>query len=217
MARQRGAGMAEHRTLSSLFPAIAPAVQDEAGVTCRALPVEGPLLLVPTGRTARSASSHAACMALVNAGIAVSEYFMRGSRTEHYDRHVVSGLHCQLPPQAQGRLLQCGQGVAWVVVVAVRTGSPSFGQWAGVALSAENACQLWIPPGFLHGLCSLADHTEVLHRQTRPDMAACARTIRWNDETLGIEWPVSDHQAIPAAPDGHAPPFANVIDWFFYT
>ncbi|KAB8125245.1 dTDP-4-keto-6-deoxy-D-glucose epimerase [Komagataeibacter medellinensis] len=217
MARTRlfGADMPEHGPLSSLFPPVAPSVSAEDGVVFRPLPIEGPLLLAPAARN-KQVSRRAACAALVHEGIALSEHFMRSDRTERYDRHVVRGLYCQVPPHAQGRLMQCSQGAVWVVGVDVRTGSPSFGQWAGVTLSAENACQFWLPPGFLHGLCSLADDTEVRHRGTRPETAVCARTIRWNDETLGIEWPVRDHQAILLQPDDHASSFANVIDWFLY-
>ncbi|SAY47077.1 dTDP-4-dehydrorhamnose 3,5-epimerase [Komagataeibacter rhaeticus] len=211
MVRFHGASMAEHGPLSSVA-----SPPDDVGLKPHALPIEGLLLLVPTIRTGRGSTCRAACTVLSHAGIAMTEYFMRSSRTERYDRHVVRGLYCQVPPHAQGRLLQCGRGAVWMVGVDVRTGSRSFGQWAGVTLSAENARQLWIPPGFLHGLCCLDGNTEVTCRQTRPDARASTRTIRWNDETLGIEWPVRDQQAVLSPADGHAPSFSNVIDWFPY-
>lgn len=105
-------------------------------------------------------------------------------------RGVLRGLHHQLPPHAQGKLVRVVAGAIWDVAVDIRAGSPSFGQWAGVELSAQNRRQLWIPAGFAHGFLSLADGSEVLYKTTDYWHAASERTIRWDDPGLAIAWPL---------------------------
>ena len=214
MVRLRVSDMFEHDHDVAASAPVSPAAHDGA-LTTRMLPVDGMLLLEPAVRAGRGKDGRAACHALVHAGIAVTEHFMRRSQVSRYGRNVVCGLHCQLPPCAQGRLIHCNRGAIWAVGGDVRTGSRSFGQWVGETLSAENGHQLWIPPGFLHGLCTLHEDTEVICRHTRPSVPSCARTIRWNDGILGVDWPVMDRQAVLSPSDGQAPSFSNVIDWFF--
>ncbi|MFM5806873.1 dTDP-4-dehydrorhamnose 3,5-epimerase [Aeromonas veronii] len=103
---------------------------------------------------------------------------------------VLRGLHYQLPPHAQGKLVRCVAGEVFDVVVDIRQRSPTFGQWVGVHLSAENKCQLWIPEGFAHGFVTLSDTAEFLYKTTNYYCVASDRGIAWNDEQLAVAWPV---------------------------
>ncbi len=82
-------------------------------------------------------------------------------------------------------------GVIFDVVIDIRRGSPTYGTWIGMELSSENPRLIWIPPGFAHGFCTLAEETEVTYKTTREYRASHDRTIRWNDPTINIEWPIS--------------------------
>jgi dTDP-4-dehydrorhamnose 3,5-epimerase len=123
-------------------------------------------------------------------------------------RGVLRGLHYQLPPHAQGKLVRVVQGAALDVAVDIRRGSPAFGQWVAVELNAENRRQLWIPEGFAHGFVALQDDTRFLYKTTDFYAKASERAIRWDDPAIGIEWPAG----LPArlAPkDAEAPLLAD--------
>lgn len=102
---------------------------------------------------------------------------------------VLRGLHYQLPPMAQGKLVRVVQGEVFDVAVDIRKGSPTFGKWVGEFLSCENKRQLWIPEGFAHGFVTLSDTAEFLYKTTNYYSQAHERAIRWDDETLAIDWP----------------------------
>ena len=117
---------------------------------------------------------------------------------------VLRGLHYQLGPHAQGKLVRVTQGAAFDVAVDIRKGSPTFGQWVGVELTAENNRQLWIPEGFAHGFVALQDHTHFLYKTTDTYAKDCERSIVWNDPDIGIEWPVQGAPNL-APKDAQAP------------
>lgn len=105
-------------------------------------------------------------------------------------RGVLRGLHHQLPPNPQGKLVQCVVGEVFDVIVDLRSSSPSFGEWVGVHLSDSNHKQLWVPHGFAHGFLSLSQQVDVLYKVTdfwRPDYE---RVTRWNDPDIAIQWPI---------------------------
>ena len=104
-------------------------------------------------------------------------------------RGVLRGLHYQLPPHPQGKLVRCIVGDIFDVAVDIRRGSPTFGQWVGAVLSAENQQQLWVPEGFAHGFLTLSEHAEVLYKTTDFWSKDCERAIRWDDPQLAITWP----------------------------
>lgn len=103
---------------------------------------------------------------------------------------VLRGLHYQLPPKAQGKLVRVVQGEVFDVAVDIRKSSPTFGQWVGVNLSAENKQQLWIPEGFAHGFVTLSDAAEFLYKTTDYYAPEYERCIVWNDKSVDIQWPI---------------------------
>ena len=124
---------------------------------------------------------------------------------------VLRGLHYQLPPQAQGKLVRVVHGAAWDVAVDIRPGSTTFGQWFGVELNADNKRQLWIPAGYAHGFVALLDDTQFLYKTTDVWSKACERAIRWDDPAIAIAWPIPSSLAAPlvAAKDAAAPMLAD--------
>lgn len=102
---------------------------------------------------------------------------------------VLRGLHYQIK-HAQGKLVRVLVGEVFDVAVDIRRSSPTFGQWVGVRLSAENKKQLWIPAGFAHGFAVLSDEAEFLYRTTDYWAPEYERGIKWNDPTIGVDWPV---------------------------
>lgn len=101
---------------------------------------------------------------------------------------VLRGLHYQLPPHGQGKLVRVVQGEVFDVAVDIRKSSPSFGQWVGETLSAENKKQLWIPEGFAHGFLTLSETAEFLYKTTDYYAPNAERAIIWDDMTVGINW-----------------------------
>jgi dTDP-4-dehydrorhamnose 3,5-epimerase len=104
---------------------------------------------------------------------------------------VLRGLHFQVPPHPQGKLVRCVLGEIFDVAVDIRHGSATFGQWVGARLSAANHQQLWIPEGFAHGFLTLSEQAEVLYKTTDFWNRDCERAIRWDDPQLAIAWPAS--------------------------
>ena len=108
-------------------------------------------------------------------------------------RGVLRGLHYQLAPKAQGKLVRVTSGAVFDVAVDIRRDSPTFGRWAGSVLSADNHHQLWIPPGLAHGFVVLTDTADFLYKTTDYYSPAHERAIRWDDPAIGIEWPLAAH------------------------
>ncbi len=111
---------------------------------------------------------------------------------------VLRGLHYQLPPAAQGKLVRCVVGEVFDVAVDIRRRSPTCGQWVGIHLSADNKRLFWVPPGFAHGFLVLSEVADVLYKTTHDYAPHYDRTIRWDDPDLAIAWPSS---AIPLLSD----------------
>jgi len=103
-------------------------------------------------------------------------------------RGVLRGLHYQVPPHAQGKLVRAVRGAAYDVAVDVRKASPTFGHWVGAELSAANRLQMWIPEGFAHAFLALEDDTHFLYKTTDYYARDCERSIAWNDPAIGIDW-----------------------------
>jgi dTDP-4-dehydrorhamnose 3,5-epimerase len=117
---------------------------------------------------------------------------------------VLRGLHYQLPPHAQGKLVRAVRGRVFDVAVDLRRSSASFGRWVGVELTEDGKEQLWMPPGFAHGFLALSEWAEVAYKTTAPWHAASERALAWDDPRVGICWPL-DGTPILSAKDGDAP------------
>jgi dTDP-4-dehydrorhamnose 3,5-epimerase len=124
-------------------------------------------------------------------------------------RGVLRGLHYQLPPHAQGKLVRVVRGSVFDVAVDIRRGSPTFGRWVGTTLDARSQRQMWIPPGFAHGFLALEDDTHFLYKTTAYYARDGERAIAWNDPAIGIDWPNLGSAPMLADKDAAAPPMAN--------
>ena len=136
--------------------------------------------------------------------------FVQDNQSLSRDRGVVRGLHCQVAPFAQGKLVRCVRGAIWDVAVDARQGSATFGQWAATELSAENWSQLWVPPGFLHGFCTLQPDTEVIYKVTDQYDRDSERGVLWNDPDLALPWPIAESEAVLSDKDRVLPRWADL-------
>ncbi len=127
----------------------------------------------------------------------------------------VRGLHFQLDPFAQGKLVRCIRGALWDVAVDIRHGSPTFGQWVGRELSAENGLQFWVPAGMAHGFITTAPDTIISYKVTAPYSAENDRGLCWNDPDIGISWPQMD-EFILSEKDKKQPLLADLPDYFHF-
>jgi len=124
-------------------------------------------------------------------------------------RGVLRGLHFQLPPHAQGKLVRVVSGAVFDVAVDMRRSSPNFGRWDGVELSADNHRQLWIPPGFAHGFLVLSESADFLYKTTDYYAPQAEAALRWDDPAIGIQWPVLGMAPLLAEKDAKAPLLAE--------
>ncbi|MGH7109044.1 MAG: dTDP-4-dehydrorhamnose 3,5-epimerase [Stellaceae bacterium] len=152
--------------------------------------------------------------ALAAHGIAVR--FVQDNHSLSLQRGTVRGLHFQIPPFAQAKLVRVTRGAILDVVVDLRRGSPDFGRHVAAQLSAAQWNQLFVPEGFAHGFCTIEPETEVTYKVNRPYSAAHDRGLLWNDPALGIPWPVSESEALLSERDRRHPPLAELPEFFHY-
>ena len=129
-------------------------------------------------------------------------------------RGVLRGLHYQVEPEPQGKLVRCLAGEIFDVAVDIRRSSPSFGQWVWARLSGSNHQQLWVPVGFAHGFLTLSESADVLYKVSGFWNRDCERSLRWDDADLGIDWQLADLAGSPlllADKDASAPPLAEAM------
>jgi dTDP-4-dehydrorhamnose 3,5-epimerase len=144
---------------------------------------------------------------LADAGITAD--FVQDNHSSSRPKGTLRGLHYQAPPHAQAKLVRCTAGAIWDVAVDARKGSPSYGQWVGVELSAGNGRELFVPEGFLHGFSTLTEDTEVQYKCTDYYAPEADGAVAWNSPSLGIDWHL-DGAPVLSAKDTAAPAFA---DW----
>jgi dTDP-4-dehydrorhamnose 3,5-epimerase len=152
--------------------------------------------------------------ALSAAGIV--EDFVQDNQSLSRANGVIRGLHYQVAPRAQGKLVRVIRGAIFDVAVDIRRGSPHFGQHVAVTLSAENWSQLWVPVGFAHGYCTLEPDTEVIYKVTDFYAPECDRGIAFDDPALGIAWPIPAERATLSDKDRKQPAFAALGEPFSY-
>ncbi len=149
---------------------------------------------------------------LRDAGIDVE--FVQDNHSLSAAKGVVRGLHYQVAPMAQDKLVRVVRGAVLDVAVDARRSSPTFGRHVSAVISAENWRQIFVPAGFAHGFVTLEPNTEVIYKVTRYYSPAHERGIRWNDPQLGIEWGVAPEQAILSKRDAEQPFFRDATDLF---
>jgi dTDP-4-dehydrorhamnose 3,5-epimerase len=191
-------------------------MQAEILTTAAGVPLQGPLLLTPRvfgddrGFFFESWNQRSFAAAL-GLPLGQAPAFVQDNHSRS-SRGVLRGLHYQLPPHPQGKLVRCVVGEIFDVAVDIRRSSPTFGQWVGAVLSADNKQQLWVPEGFAHGFLTLSEHAEVLYKTTDFWSKDCERAIRWDDQQVAIAWPLDSLGGIEpllAEKDAAAPWFAD--------
>jgi dTDP-4-dehydrorhamnose 3,5-epimerase len=150
--------------------------------------------------------------AMAEAG--VTARFVQDNHSFSKVRGVLRGLHFQSPPAAQEKLVRVSRGAVFDVAVDIRPGSATFGQWAGVMLSAQEWNQLFIPEGFAHGFVTLDDDTEVVYKVSSTYAPEFDRTVRYDDPAIGIDWPV-DLSGITLSEKDRLAPLLSEIDTGF--
>jgi len=140
------------------------------------------------------------------------EFVQDNNSLSHNDR-TLRGLHFQVPPHAQGKLVRCGRGAFFDIAVDIRRGSPTYSQWVGYELSAENGHQLYVPMGFAHGFMTLEPDSEIVYKCSDYYAPESEGALRWDDPDIGIEWPMqgnptlSEKDAIAPLLEGFESPF----------
>jgi dTDP-4-dehydrorhamnose 3,5-epimerase len=144
-----------------------------------------------------------------NAGVlakhGINTAFVQDNQSLSNAAGTIRGLHYQSPPHAQDKLARCGRGALLDVAVDIRKGSPTYGEWIGVKLSAENGKQLLITKGFLHGFVTLEPDTEILYKCSDYYAPECDGVIRFDDPDIGIDWGISPDQVVLSEKDATAP------------
>jgi dTDP-4-dehydrorhamnose 3,5-epimerase len=140
--------------------------------------------------------------------------FVQDNHTYSEHASTIRGIHFQVPPHAQGKLVRVVRGAIFDVVVDLRTASATFGRHAVVELSANSWNQLWIPEGFGHGICTLEPHTEIIYKVTTPYHPASERGIAWNDPGLAIAWPLGQREPLLSDRDRKHPRLAETPAYF---
>lgn len=185
-------------------------------------PILGPLLITPQvfsderGLFYESWNERRFRKDLISSGMPAANAEAIQFRQDNHSRSrrgVLRGLHFQLPPKTQGKLVRCSMGAIFDVVVDLRRGQDTFGQWGGVELSAENHRQLWVPSGFAHGFLTLSEVAEVQYKASGFWDCDCERSLRWNDPELKIIWPLEQldvRKPLLAVKDKAAPSLAEL-------
>ena len=176
--------------------------------------IEGPLLITPQlFGDARGFFFESWNQRRFDAAVGAPTTFLQDNHSRSC-RGVLRGLHYQLEPEPQGKLVRCTTGAIWDVAVDLRRSSATFGQWAFAELSADNQQQLWVPAGFGHGFLTLTDTAEVLYKASGYWSKSCERSLRWDDPQLAIAWPLQQiglSEPLLAAKDAEAPTLAEAV------
>lgn len=140
--------------------------------------------------------------------------FVQDNHSYSAARGVLRGLHFQTPPAAQDKLVRVARGSIYDVAVDIRRGSPTFGRWVCLVISAAEWNQMLVPKGFAHGFVTLEEHCEVLYKVSTPYSSAHDRAIRFDDPSIGIEWPLPVGELLLSVKDQSAPLLADIDTGF---
>ena len=150
--------------------------------------------------------------AFADAGI--EQLFVQDNHSLSATPGTLRGLHCQLAPHIQGKLVRVVRGAVWDVAVDLRRGSATYGRHVAATLSVENWSQLWVPGGFLHGFVTLEPDTEVIYKVTGGYDRPSERGVIWNDPQLAIPWPVAPEAVVLSEKDTQLPRLRDCESWF---
>lgn len=142
--------------------------------------------------------------------------FVQDNQACSLQRGTLRGLHFQVPPEPQAKLVRVLRGSIFDVAVDLRVGSPTYGCWIGETLTAEGGEQLYVPRGFAHGYCSLEDATEVAYKVDGFYSPSCDAGLAWNDPTIGIKWPIEPTEAVLSDKDRVLPSFGTFNSPFLF-
>jgi dTDP-4-dehydrorhamnose 3,5-epimerase len=195
-------------------PAGAEAAHRAGNFTRLTLPLAGPILVA-----ARRFGDHRGFFletysARDFAALGIADAFVQDNHSLSAVPGTIRGLHCQVPPEAQAKLVRVLRGAILDVAVDIRRSSATFGRHVAVELSAENVHQLYVPVGFAHGFCTLTPDTEVAYKVTAPYAPEAERAIAWDDPAIGIAWPFAADQVRLSDKDRAAPRLADCPAWF---
>lgn len=163
----------------------------------KGLAVEGPLLMQPIVFDDERGCFFESWNARVFDELIGTKISFSQDNVSQSSRGVLRGLHYQIDPEPQGKLIRCSMGNIFDVAVDLRKHSKTFGEWVGTELSATNKRQLWIPTGFAHGFLTLSEQAEVSYKATGYWNKNCEHSIRWDDKTLNINWPIKQLKKSP--------------------
>jgi dTDP-4-dehydrorhamnose 3,5-epimerase len=141
--------------------------------------------------------------------------FVQDNHSLSRSHGTLRGLHFQAPPHAQGKLVRCGRGAIYDVAVDIRRGSPTYGQWEGYKLTAENGHQLYIPAGFAHGFITLESESEIVYKCSDYYAPEMEGSVLWNDPVIGIDWP-TESEPILSDKDAAAPLLTDLESPFIF-
>ena len=148
------------------------------------------------------------------AAVGIDRDFVQDNHSLSVEKGVLRGLHYQVPPMAQDKLIRVVRGAILDVAVDVRRSSPTFGKHVAIEISDQNWRQIFVPVGFAHGFVTLEPNTEVLYKVSAPYSPEHERGVKWNDPALGINWGVREGQAVLSGRDQTHPPLASARDLF---
>jgi dTDP-4-dehydrorhamnose 3,5-epimerase len=176
--------------------------------------IDGPMLVTPAKFVDERGFVSETYNAQRLSKIVVSKVFVQDNHSLTLLPGTIRGLHYQIPPMEQGKLVRVVRGRIFDVAVDIRVGSPTFSHYMAVELSAHNWSQFWVPAGFAHGFCTLEANTEVIYKLTDYFSPEHERGIIWNDPMVGIEWPVSSEEVFLSAKDGSLQPLEDQYPYF---
>ena len=146
----------------------------------------------------------------------ITTQFVQDNHSLPMAQGTIHGLHFQAPPYAQDKLVRCGRGAVFDVVVDIQNGSPTYGQWFGVELSFENGKQLLVPAGFAHGFLTRAPGTEIIYKCSNYYVQDAQGAVVWDDPQVGIEWGLCEELPVLSEKDANAPALADLNSPFTF-
>ena len=132
-------------------------------------------------------------------------YFFVQDCHSHNNKGTLRGMHFQIKPYEQGKIIRCISGEIYDVIVDLRKSSPTFASWGYAILNSKNLNQIWIPPGFAHGFMAMSENSNVIYKMTERWSKECERYLRWDDDEINIKWPILNMNLILSDKDSNAP------------